>query len=216
MNLRNKWLAGLLAALMLCAGCLTAPETVLLQGEPEDLERCVELFPSEPWECVHKIDAVIQGGMSSSLLGITKGDPADQRMHTVLLTPEGFILFEAEQREDTISVLKALAPFDSPAFARGLMEDVSLLFLPPRGRPSKWGRAEDGAVLCQWESPTGYQKQIRLSTVKTISFRDKHGDLVKEAVLSAPFVKGLASQMELRAQKPSPYRLKLTLLSRTP
>ena len=216
MNFKRKLKTGLFTALMFCAGCLSIPETGFRPGAPEDLESCAALFPSGPWECVHKIEAVIQEGMSFFLLGITKGDPADQRMHTVLLTPEGFILFEAEQREDTISVLKALAPFDSPAFARGLMEDVSLLFFPPRGRPSKWGRAEDGAVLCQWETPTGYQEQIRLSTVKTISFRDTHGDLVKEAVLSAPFVKGLASQMELRAQKPSPYRLKLTLLSRTP
>ena len=216
MNLRTKRLAGLLAALMLCAGCLTAPETVLLQGEPEDLERCVELFPSEPWECVHKIDAVIQGGMSSSLLGITKGDPADRKLHTVLLTPEGFILFEAEQREDTISVLKAVAPFDSAAFARGLMEDVNLLFFPPQGGPSKWGRSADGAILCQWESPDGSRREISLSTVLKISLRDRHGDLVKEALLKAPFVKGLASQMELRVHQPAPYRLKLTLLSGTP
>ncbi len=216
MGFRKKLITSLIAVLMLCAGCLTAPETALVPEALEDPERCVELFPSEPWECVHTIEAVIQGGMSSSLLGITKGDPTSRKLHTVLLTPEGFILFEAEQHGDTISVLKAVAPFDSSAFARGLMEDVNLLFLAPLGRLLKWGRTADGAVLCQWESPAGYREQISLSTVKTISFRDRHGDLVKEAVLHAPFLKGLASQMELRAHKPAPYRLKMTLLSGTP
>jgi hypothetical protein len=209
-------IAGLMAILMFCAGCLTAPETPLLPGAPEDLDRCVALFPSEPWECVHTIEADIQGGMSSSLLGITKGDPAGRKLHTVLLTPEGFILFEAEQHGDTISVLKAVAPFESPAFARGLMEDVDLLFLPPQGRASKWGRTAEGAVLCQWESSAGYREELSLSTVMKISLVDRHGDLVKEALLTPPFVKGLASQMELRAHKPAPYKLKMTLLRGTP
>ena len=216
MNFKRKLKTGLFTVLMLCAGCLSMPETDFRPGAPEDLESCAALFPSGPWECVHKIEAVIQEGMSFFLLGITKGDPADRKLHTVLLTPEGFILFEAEQLDDTISVLKAVAPFDSAAFARGLMEDVNLLFLPPQGGPSKWGRSADGAILCQWESPDGSRREISLSTVLKISLRDRHGDLVKEALLKAPFVKGLASQMELRAHKPAPYRLKMTLLSGTP
>jgi hypothetical protein len=154
--------------------------------------------------------------MSSSLLGITKGDPAGRRLHTVLLTPEGFILFEAEQRDNKISVLKAVVPFDSPAFARGLMEDVSFLFLAPGARPSKWGRTADSTVLCRWESPDGSRKEVRCSPVVRITLQDRHGDLIKEALLTGPFVTGLAFQVELQAYKPAPYRLKMTLLRGTP
>jgi len=216
MSFKRKLKTGLLTVLMLCAGCLSIPETALLPGAPEDLESCAALFPSGPWECVHKIEAVIQEGMSFSLLGITKGDPAGRELHTVLLTPEGFILFEAEQLEGRISVLKAVAPFDSTAFARGLMEDVNLIFLPPRGGASKWGRGADGAILCQWESPDGSRREITLSTVRKISLRDRHGDLVKEALFNGPFVKGLAPRVELQVYKPAPYRLKMTLLRGTP
>jgi hypothetical protein len=212
MNLNKKQVVGLLAALMLWAGCLTAPETPLLQGAPEDLDRCVGLFPPGPWECVHTIEAVIPGGMTSSLLGITKGDPAGRRLHTVLLTPEGFILFEAERREEEISVLKAVAPFESPAFARGLMDDVSFLFFAPKAKPSKWGRTKDGAVLCRWENPDGSRKEIRCSTAVKIALVDRHGDLIKEALLHGTFVKGLAPQVELQVHKPAPYRLKMNLL----
>ena len=212
MNVRMKLKTFLLGVLMLGAGCLPIPGADLLPGAPGDLQGCFAIFPVGPWECIHKIEAVISEGASSSLLGVTKGDTAGRNLHTVLLTPEGFILFEAEQREDTISVLKAVAPFDSPAFARGLMEDVSLLFLPPEGRPSKWGRRADGAILCQWESPDGSRREITLSTVRKISVRDSHGDLVKEALLRPPFVEGLASRVELRAYKPAPYRLMMTLL----
>ena len=216
MNFRMRLKTGFLGLTMLWAGCLPVPETELLPGAPEDLKTCLALFPSEPWECIHKIEAVLSEGVSSSLIGITTGDPVGRKLHTVLLTPEGFILFEAEQHEDTISVLKAVAPFDSPAFARGLMGDVNLLFLPPQGASLKWGRSADGGTLCQWESPDGSRREITLSTVWKISLWDRHGDLAKEALLMAPFVKGLASQVELRAHRPAFYRLKMTLLSGTP
>jgi hypothetical protein len=150
--------------------------------------------------------------MSSSLLGITKGDPAGRKLNTVLLAPEGFILFEAEQREDKISVSRAVPPFDSQAFAGGLMEDVSFLFFAPEAMPSKWGRTEDGALFCRWESPDGSRKVIHCSGVVKITLLDRRGDPVKEALLTGPFVKEQASQIELRVYKPAPYRLKMTLL----
>jgi len=33
-----------------------------------------------------------------------------------------------------------VAPFDTPTFAKGLMEDVTLLFLPPQVKPRNGGR----------------------------------------------------------------------------
>jgi hypothetical protein len=216
MKVGKKLKQGLLAALMIFTGCLSTPETPLLPGVALDLESCNALFPSGPWECVHKIEGFIGGGGSSSLIGITKGDPAGRELHTVLLTPEGFILFEAQQRGHGILVLRAVAPFDSPAFARGLMDDVSFLFLAPEGMPSTWGRTADGALVCRWERPDGSRREIALSTVPKISLRDRHGDLDKDALLMAPFVKGLASRIELQVHKPVPYRLKMTLLSVNP
>jgi len=216
MNFRKKLKTALIAALLLLPGCAAMPEKDLLPAAPGDVQECLALFPSGPWECVHRIEAVIKNGVSSSLLGVTKGDPAGRRLHTVLLTPEGFILFEAEQRQGEISVLKAVAPFDSPAFSRGLMEDVTLLFFPPEGWPSTSGRGEGGAVFCRWQGSDGFRAEITLSTIRKISLRDRHGDLAKEVLLTPPFVNGLASQTELLVYKPASYRLKMTLLQGTP
>lgn len=212
MSLRSIRKACLIVVLMLCAGCLPVQEKDLLPGAPEDLKGCLALFPAGPWECIHKIEAVIHEGVSSTLLGVTKGDPAGRKLHTVLLTSEGFILFEAEQLGDKVSILKAVAPFDSAAFAGGLMEAVNLLFLPPQGRPSKWGKRADGAIVCEWKNPDGSRTEILVSTAAKISVRDGQGDPVKEALLRPPFVQGLASSIEFRAYKPAPYRLKMTLL----
>jgi len=138
----------LLGFLVLSIGCVSPPKKTLVPGSPDDLPRCDAIFHREPWESVHRIEATVRGGGSSSLLGVTKGEPSEHRLQSLLLTPEGFILFDAELSEGGIAVRKAVVPFDSPAFARGLMEDVSLLFLPPQVKPIAWGKETDGTIIC--------------------------------------------------------------------
>jgi len=207
----------LLGFLILSIGCVPKSKTTLSPGLPEDLPGCYAIFPAEPWESVHRIEATIRGG-SSSLLGVTRGEPSERRFQSLLLSPEGFILFDAERRENGIAVRKAVAPFDSPAFARGLMEDVTFLFLPPQVKPTTWGKKTDGTMICNWEGPDDSHTEITGSMESgwRILRRDKQGEVIKEVVLKGPFVNGLASRMELRAFKPTPYRLRMTLLQTFP
>ena len=157
-------------------------------------------------------------GSSSSLLGVTKGEPSERRLQSLLLTPEGFILFDAELSEGGIAVRKAVAPFDSPAFARGLMEDVTLLFLSPQVEPATWGKETDGTMICNWEDRDESHTEITgsMDSGWRILRRNKQGEVIKEVVLNGPFINGLASRMELRAFKPAPYRLRMTLLQAFP
>ena len=207
----------LLGFLILSIGCVPPPKKTLKPGSLHDLPGCYAVFPASPWESVHRIEATIRGG-SSSLFGVTKGEPSERRLQSLLLTPEGFILFDAERRESGIEVRKAVAPFDSPAFARGLMEDVTLLFLPPQAKLTTWGKETDGTMICNWEGLDDSHTEIRGSTGSgwRILSRDKQGEVIKEVVLNGPFVNGLASRMELRAFKPAPYRLRMTLLQAFP
>jgi len=206
-----------LEILILSIGCAPISETALRPGSPEDLPGCYAVFPAGPWESVHRIEATIRGG-SSSLLGVTKGEPSERRFESLLLTPEGFILFDAERREDGIAVRKAMAPFDSPAFARGLMEDVTLLFLSPQGKPATWRKETDGTMICKWEGPDKSHTKITGSMESSwrILRRDKRGKVIKEVVLNGPFANGLASRVELRAFKPTSYRLRMTLVQQSP
>jgi hypothetical protein len=208
----------LLGFLILSAGCVPISKTTLIPGSPEDLPGCYAIFPAEPWESVHKLEATIRGGGSSSLLGVTKGDPSERRFESLLLTPEGFILFDAELREGRIVVRRAVAPFDSPAFAGGLMEDVTLLFLPPQVKPTTWGKETDGKMICNWEGPDDSDTEITgsMDSGWRISRRDKKGRVIKEVVLNGPFVNGLASHVELRASRPASYRLRMTLVQPSP
>jgi hypothetical protein len=207
-----------LEILILSAGCVPISKTTLRPGSSEDLPHCYAVFPAEPWESVHRIEATFRRGGSFSLLGVTKGEPSERRLQSVLLTPEGFILFDAELRDAEMAVRKAVAPFDSPAFTGGLMEDVSLLFLPPQVKPTGWEKEMDGTMICSWEGPDDSDTEIKGSMESgwRILRRDKYREVIKEVVLKGPFVNGLASQVELRAFKPAPYRLRMTLVQLSP
>ena len=117
-----------------------------------------------------------------------------------------------------MAVRKAVAPFDSPAFAGGLMEDVTLLFLPPQGKPTGWGKETDGTMICNWEGPDDSDTEITGSMESgwRILRRDKYREVIKEVVLKGPFVNGLASHVELRASEPASYTLRMTLVQPSP
>lgn len=203
-----------LGCLLFSLGCVPLAKTAISPGSLEELQGCLALFPSGPWESVHRIEASFLGGASSTLLGITRGEPAAQRILSILLSPEGFTLFDGEFRAGEITVHRAVPPFDSPAFAKGLMEDVTLIFLAPQRRPTNWGQASDGSRVCRWEGPQGYRTEGWESPDqgRRIIRWDDQGKVIREVSLKGPLVQGLAAEIELRVFKPVFYKLKMTLL----
>jgi hypothetical protein len=205
-----------LGFLILSIGCIPKSKTTLSPGPLEDLPGCYAIFPAEPWESVHRIEATVRGG-SSSLFGVTRGEPSERRLQSVLLSPEGFILFDAERTDNGIAVRKAAAPFDSPAFGRGLMEDVTLLFLPPKAKPISWGKETNGTMICKWEGDNSHTDVTgSMDRGWRILRRDKYGEVTKEVILNGPFLNGLASRIEYRAFKPAAYALRMTLIQTFP
>jgi hypothetical protein len=206
-----------LGFLILSTGCAPTSKATRSQGSPGELPGCYAVFPAEPWESVHRLEATIRGD-SFLALGVTKGEPSERRLQSLLLTSEGFILFDAERRENGMDVKKAVPPFDSPAFARGLMEDVALLFLPPQVKPRIWGKESNGTMSCKWKDADGSHTELTGSMEAgwRILRQDKKGKVIKEMFLNGPFVNGLASRIELRAFEPAPYRLRMTLLQPAP
>jgi hypothetical protein len=65
------------------------------------------------------------------------------------MTLEGFVLFEALY-DGTIRVERAVPPFENQAFARGVMEDIRLIFFKPLARELTTGLLADGTGICRY------------------------------------------------------------------
>jgi hypothetical protein len=200
--------------LIFVPGCGCNSKLTPIISPADDFADCLAVFPESPWEAVHGIEAELRAGGSYSLIGVTKGDPVERNLHSALLTPEGFVLFEAERSGDRLDIIRALPPFDSFAFAKGLIGDVELIFLAPRGRPSESGMARDGSFVCCWIGPFGQIKEIirvRRDRWK-ISLLNDQGLVIREVWVRKQPNEELASQIELRALGVNGYRLKIFLL----
>jgi hypothetical protein len=218
MSSRKKLIVFALGLFLFSAGCLPVRESLLRPGSREDLRDCLSLFPSQPWESVHKIEAYLGGGNSVTLLGVTRGDPVHRLLHSFLLTAEGFTLFEAELREDQVMVRRAVAPFDSREFSERMMADVAFLFFAPKAFPLAWGRDDGGTRVCRWTCPKGSQIEVRENPDQgwQIVKRNDQGWVTGQVLLNGPFIQGLASQVKLEAFRPVAYTLKMTLLQSGP
>ncbi|MFH0727451.1 MAG: hypothetical protein V2B19_14070 [Pseudomonadota bacterium] len=109
------------------------------------------IFPSGRWQLTHAIDAIVMGGEKSGLLGVSVLSSSDRTLRCALMTLEGFVLF-AGRFDGRLTVERALPPFDRPGFAKGLIDDLILLFFPPEGAIQQTGKLPDGARVSRFGS----------------------------------------------------------------
>lgn len=111
---------------------------------------CDVPFPDGRWQFLHTIEAQMPGGSKVVLMGVTVISSHTRSVRCVIMTVEGLVLFEAEYDRQLV-VHRGIEPFDSPEFARGLVEDIRLIFLRPRGAMIAIGRLKDGARICRFQ-----------------------------------------------------------------
>ena len=109
---------------------------------------CNDAFPQGKWQFTHVIRATLSDGGEAQLMGVTEISSNPEQIHAVMMTIEGLVLFDA-QEDGELTIKRGVAPFDSKAFARGLMEDIQLIFFKPAGNPIV-GLTEDGLPVCRY------------------------------------------------------------------
>ena len=176
------------------------------------LEECRRPFLPGSYRLVHELETVMPDGAKGTAIGVLVADPRTRGFRTALMTIEGWVLFDAEAGE-TLTVHRAVPPFDAPAFAETLAEDIRLAFFSPGGEPAAWGEGEEGALVCRFERADG-----RLVEVMTLRDGDLEirlygtGQEVRKRVKMAPPQRpGLAETLTIRGGWP-PYTLRLRLL----
>mgnify|MGYP001817288658 FL=1 len=143
-----------------------------------------------------------------------------QRVRSALLSPEAMVLFDGEVAQDDRYVVRALGPFSNPELARRLLDDVALVYLPPKEWVAQ-GRTKDGNRVCRYRMQNGttLDVQHRPGGPKTLRQYDNQGEL-KRWVQFSPETgstpdgsTAVPRSFTLQAFGKDRYRLKFELIS---
>jgi len=150
----RRW--AILLGCILSTGCAAQPPLTPLDPglTSAAVSACRDPFLKGPARLVHVLTATLPGGTESAAVGLLVADPRTRRFRTVIMTPEGWVLFDATAG-DTLVVNRAVPPFDGRAFAEALAEDIALAVFPPEGDPVALGRERDGTAACRFARPEG-------------------------------------------------------------
>lgn len=175
--------------------------------------RCRSHFLQGRWQLVHTIEARFHGGRQATLTGVTLLSPADASIHCVLMTLEGFVLFEAVD-QGRVSVRRAFGPFDNDNFARGIMDDIRFLFFAPEGGSLAAGQFEDGSDGCRYR--TARNRTVDIVGLADGGWRmrqyDPSGDPLRTLTADTVDPSVAASRLILEAGGRHAYRLSMTLV----
>ncbi len=205
-------------ALLLCAAIFIQSCAALPPLEPLDpadqarvLARCRAPHLRAKYRLIHSIEATMPTGETGQLIGVTVADPSRRTLHSVLLTIEGLVLFEA-RFDGRIAVERALPPFDSPRFAEGLMGDISLMLFAP-AEPFAAAGMQKGEALCRYRGEVGTIDVIARSDGGfTVRRYGVSRSLMRELRFSSPDGRGISNQIELVSGGVLGYTLRLELL----
>ena len=143
----------LLIAWCLIISCSSLPRVYQLGGSatPELYQKCSSPFPNGKWQFLHSIEATMPGGKKGFVMGLTVISATDKSIRCVMMSIEGFVLFDA-QYDHRLIIKRKIAPFDSEDFAKGLMKDIRLIFFKPPGPLIKSGVLKNGSFICRHQN----------------------------------------------------------------
>jgi hypothetical protein len=176
------------------------------------LEECRRPFLPGSYRLVHLLEMDMPDGEKGTAIGVLSADPGTPAFRTALMTIEGFVIFDVEVGE-TLTVHRALPPFDKPAFATALAEDIRLVFFCPDEEPAAWGEGEEGALVCRFDRADGRLVEVMRFRDGAIGIRlyGTGREILKRIKMTPPRRPGLADALEIRGGWP-PYTLRLRLL----
>jgi hypothetical protein len=203
--------------IFLGVACARLPAITPVAGEfsPGPGRAPCKVFPEGEWQFLHSIKAELPSGGSFTALGLTVLSSRYRTNRSVIMTIEGFVVFDGEYDRRLI-VHRALPPFDSPHFASGLMNDIRLAFFEPEGPVIGWGLLENGSSVCRHEAPDGGFIDVEGRRDGTWGLmRYDHEERLIRSVRARPPAgggPGFPATVELTAHGSQSYKLIMTLV----
>ena len=194
-----------------CAGMprINAVDTALAS---KTIKACEDAFPDGKWQFAHVIEANLPGGRDAQLIGVTQVSSNPKRIHAVMMTIEGLVLFDALE-DDTLTINRSVSPFDSMGFARGLMEDIRFIFLKPDGAPMGVGITENGFEVCRYRVSDHAVIDVMVRPDCMFEIRQYENERLIRKVVAELNPRAVPEKITFTAQEPAGYRLNLRLIS---
>jgi hypothetical protein len=171
---------------------------------------------------VHTITTDLPGQRKGVMIGVVSLAPEKETIECALLSIEGLRLFEARY-DGTLTVRRALPPFDRPALAEGMMQDIRLLFFPPEDPPMASGIMPTGDPGCRYVLADGYLDIVPKPVGNSVLERyDQDRRLIRRVDIThcrpagADGTETIPCRIHLEALGPNPYRLDLDLIEARP
>ncbi len=92
-------------------------------------------------------------GGTASVIGITDISSDLETIHCIIMSIEGLVLFDGVYKGEVV-INRGIQPFDSKEFAKGLMNDIRMVFFPPVGEPAGTGILSNGSHVCRYTNDT--------------------------------------------------------------
>ena len=89
------------------------------------------------------------GGQNASVIGITDISSDLGTIHCIIMSIEGLVLFDGVYKVEVV-INRGIQPFDSREFAKGLMNDIRMVFFPPVGELTGTGVLSNGSHVCRY------------------------------------------------------------------
>ena len=205
---------------ILAGGCAELPHIALISMDDytEFNDICDLPFPKHPWRAVHAIHITGPFKQKNAVIGVTIVVPAERRIRAVIMTIEGLVLFDADHFQGITKHRRAIPPLDQPAFSDGLIQDVSMIFLPPEGTNHRIGRDSDGSLVCRWINQGKGTTDVvvyKNGERKILHYNPK--DRLKREILLSPHQKNsLPRDVTFLCHGLGGYTLEMTLLEQEP
>lgn len=182
------------------------------------IKACENAFPDGKWQFAHVIEANLPGGRDAQLIGVTEVSNRPKRIHAVMMTIEGLVLFDGlalfDALEDNkLTINRSVAPFDSIGFAKGLMEDIQFIFLKPDGAPIDAGITEDGFEVCRYRVSGDAVIDVMVRPDRIFEIRQYGNERLIRKVVFTLRPGAIPEKIDFTAYEPAEYRLNLRLIS---
>ncbi|MGO9137137.1 MAG: hypothetical protein ACLP9S_00790 [Syntrophales bacterium] len=183
---------------------------------PDTMRRCHLPFLDIPYQFIHTIEVVLPDGRTGTVVGVTAFDPATKTIQSVIMTIEGFVLFDAIDEKE-VRVNRAVPPFNAEYFAGYMMDDVRLIFLTPDGRLSDIGVFEDGSTVCRYYVKQNWVTDVIVHTDNTWEIKrySDSNELLRK-VMTFSLQDRIPGIVELNAFGFREYTLRLNLINAEP